>query len=311
MAWYVCAVNEVGPGADGTETSSPVIYINLTDTEKSFSNTWFYAADGIKDYLLDVGIAAVSGNKYVEVAAYPPKPGNSPYTEITRIYERAPIWQPEAPTNLHVINVLPVAGDASSITVGWTDNSDNEAGFRISTYGYSEGQDNKYGETTVQDNVQTATLTGLTSGYTYDITVAAFNAAGQSKGMSVTAAIPYVPPVVLPPATATISAGVQPISDPVGSPFIYKLVVQGQNFRHGEDVQVVVTWGLRGQQQVRQPLPPVQTDPVFGAFKTTFEGSSGLGFCYGTGPPVTYTFAVEATGIQSGLTVAATAQFTC
>lgn len=203
MAWYKCAVNEVGPGADGTETSSPVIYINLTDTEKSFSNTWFYAADGIKDYLLDVGIAAVSGNKYVEVAVYPPKPGNSPYTEITRIYERAPIWQPAAPTNLHVINVLPVAGDASSITVGWTDNSDNEAGFSISTYGYSDGKDNKYGETTVQDNVQTATLTGLTSGYTYDITVAAFNTAGQSKGVSVTAAIPYVPPAA--PRTITVS----------------------------------------------------------------------------------------------------------
>jgi hypothetical protein len=306
MAWYVCTVNEVGPAVDGTETSDPVIYINLTDYDHTFNDTWFYAANGMKDHVLNVGISAIIGKKYVEVAASPPNSGNNPYMEITRIYERAPIWQPAAPTNLHILKINPAPGDASSVTIGWTDHSDNEAGFKISSYGYAEGEDNKYGEMTVQDNVQSATLTGLTGGYTYDFTVVAFNAAGQSSGVTVSAAIPYVTP---PPMVATISAGVQPISDPTGSPFIYKLVVTGENFRNGEDVQVIVTWGVAGQQQVSQTLPLVKAQ-FNGYFRTTFEGNTGLGFCGGT-EAVNWTFAVKASGVESKLMATANAGYFC
>jgi hypothetical protein len=308
MAWYVCTVNEVGPAADGTETPEPVMYINLSDYQNTFSNTWFYAADGMQDDLLSVGISAITGQKYVEVAASPPNAGNNPYTEITRIYERAPLWQPAAPTNLHVIKINPVANDASSVTIGWTDNADNEAGFNISIYGTSEGKDNKYGQSSVQDNVTTATLTGLTAGYTYDFTVVAVNAVGQSSGVVVSATIPNVgvPPI---PVVTSISAAAGPISDPPGSPFVDKLVITGENFRIGENVQVDVTWGVVGEQPVTQTLPLVQADKA-GSFRTTFAGNTGSGFCGGT-DAATFTFVVKATGLISKAMPTAKAGLTC
>ena len=55
MPWYKCTVNEVGPASDATDTPDLVVYINLTDTEGSFANTWFYAANGIQNQALDVG----------------------------------------------------------------------------------------------------------------------------------------------------------------------------------------------------------------------------------------------------------------
>jgi hypothetical protein len=85
MAFYTCTVNEVGPASDGTETPAPVIYVNLTDTQNTFTNTWFYAANGIQDEVLDVGIAAINGGKNVEVGAVPPTAQDQP-TEISRMY---------------------------------------------------------------------------------------------------------------------------------------------------------------------------------------------------------------------------------
>jgi len=86
MPWYTCTVNEVGPATDGTDTPDPVVYINLTDTAGSFKTTWFYAGNLGQNQMLSVGIAAISGNKHVQVGATAPNPGNSPYTEITRMY---------------------------------------------------------------------------------------------------------------------------------------------------------------------------------------------------------------------------------
>jgi hypothetical protein len=64
-----------------------VVYINLTDIRGGFANTWFYAANGIQNQLLDVGIAAIGGRKNVEVGATAPHlPDNQPYTEINRFY---------------------------------------------------------------------------------------------------------------------------------------------------------------------------------------------------------------------------------
>ena len=91
MPWYKCIVNEVGPASDGTETPAPVIYINLTDTAGAFTNTWFYAANGIQDQVLNTGIAAILGGQYVEVGAVAPNTQNQP-TEIQRIYA---LWTPE------------------------------------------------------------------------------------------------------------------------------------------------------------------------------------------------------------------------
>jgi hypothetical protein len=86
MPWYKCTVHQVGPASDGSETPPPVIYINLTDVAGDFANTWFYAANGIQNQVLDVGIAAINGRKNVQVGANAPNPGGSPYTGISRMY---------------------------------------------------------------------------------------------------------------------------------------------------------------------------------------------------------------------------------
>jgi hypothetical protein len=86
MPWYQCTVNEVGPASDASETSPPVIYINLSDAGGSFANTWFYAANGIQNQALHVGIAAISGRKRVQVGATAPNSENNPFTEINRMY---------------------------------------------------------------------------------------------------------------------------------------------------------------------------------------------------------------------------------
>lgn len=89
MPWYICTVNQVGPAIDGVETSSPVVYINLTDMGGSFADTWFYAGDGGQSQMLVIGVAAINGHKTVQVAAGEPNAAGSPYTEISRLYLRA------------------------------------------------------------------------------------------------------------------------------------------------------------------------------------------------------------------------------
>ena len=86
MPWYKCTVNEVGPATDATDTPAPVIYLNLTDQGGSFTNTWFYAGSGGQTQMLAVGIAAINGNKPVQVGADAPNAGNSPFTAISRMY---------------------------------------------------------------------------------------------------------------------------------------------------------------------------------------------------------------------------------
>jgi hypothetical protein len=86
MPFLLCIVNEIGPAADGTETSDPVVYVKLTDTQGSFTNQWFYAAEGSQNQMLAVGLTAMNTNRQVEVAADPPNAGGVPYTGVTRMY---------------------------------------------------------------------------------------------------------------------------------------------------------------------------------------------------------------------------------
>ena len=117
MPSYRCTVNEVGPAVDGTETASPVVYINLTDIKGSFANTWFYAADGAQNQMLDVAIAAINHDNAVDVVATAPNAGGSPYTEIARIHERQtlPLRRPPTCTSLKYSPRLPRANDSYSL----------------------------------------------------------------------------------------------------------------------------------------------------------------------------------------------------
>jgi hypothetical protein len=101
MPWYSCVVNEVGPAADGTETSTPVIYVSLTDVQGSFTGQWFYVADGAQNQMLSVALTAMNTNRQVQIAtSYVPVqivsfPNRTPdgrpdgvvqYPSVTRMY---------------------------------------------------------------------------------------------------------------------------------------------------------------------------------------------------------------------------------
>jgi hypothetical protein len=86
MPSYTCKVERAGPAADGTETPAPVIYIMLSDQGGAFGPSWFYAADNCKREMLTVALTAISTGLNVNAGLDPPKPNNSPYTLISRMY---------------------------------------------------------------------------------------------------------------------------------------------------------------------------------------------------------------------------------
>src|SRR6185437_6435418 len=86
MPFLLCIVNEIGPAADGTETSEPVVYVKLTDSQGSFTGQWFYVADGSQNQMLAVGLTAMNTNRQVEVDLVTPNPSGSPYTVVNRMY---------------------------------------------------------------------------------------------------------------------------------------------------------------------------------------------------------------------------------
>jgi hypothetical protein len=86
---YICTVNEAGAASDGSEGPNPVVYINLTDRNGSFSNNWFYVEELAKKEILAVALAALTGRRHVTAAIEPPNAANSPYTQIFRLYLRS------------------------------------------------------------------------------------------------------------------------------------------------------------------------------------------------------------------------------
>jgi len=204
MPWYKCLVNEVGPVSDSSETPDLVVYINLTDEAGSFANTWFYAANGIQNQLLDVGIAAINGRKDVEVAATAPHPGNQPYTDISRIYGLRP-QPPEAPTEFHQISLSPGVGNGPAVLmVGWKDNSNNEDSFVVTYSGTRAGGSPDSAGKSVGANSVTASL-GLIPEYTYNIHVAAVNSVGETLSNAITVTVPPALPTH-PARTITVSS---------------------------------------------------------------------------------------------------------
>ncbi|MGB7848742.1 MAG: hypothetical protein WBL63_24235, partial [Candidatus Acidiferrum sp.] len=205
--------NEVGPVSDSSETPDLVVYINLTDKAGGFANTWFYAAKGIQNQLLDVGIAAINGRKDVEVAATAPLPGNQPYTQIGRIYGLQP-QPPEAPTEFHQISLSPAVGNAglAVLVVGWKDNSSDEDSFVVRYSGTRAGSPNSGGGKVVGANSVTASLS-LIPEYRYDIHVAAVNSVGETPSNAITVTVP--PALPSPEETATVSLERQIMDGPV------------------------------------------------------------------------------------------------
>ena len=299
MPSYRCTVNEVGPAVDGTETASPVVYINLTDIKGSFANTWFYAADGAQNQMLDVAIAAINNDNAVDVVATAPNAGGSPYTEIARIHELQ-ARPPAAPTNLHLIEIQPALTPSQrQLLVGWNDNSDNEDGFMLV---FQQQPNGVPGEYTVGNN-STQGYMVLDGGHDYTIYVTAFNRVGKSApSNSIVVTVPNSP------VAATLSAAV------VSSSSNFVLSITGNSFGNNEPVDIAVEWSVVGGGSGAYPIQV--TANSLGWFSVPFTGNTPEGLCpiavpFGQQQPQ-QTFHITATGLVSNKTASATAgPFTC
>ncbi len=93
-----------------------------------------------------------------------------------------PVTVPSAPTNLTA-----TPATCSSITLSWTDNSDNESGFEVWQYTASRATWIRVGTTGA--NVVTYTNSALNPSTTYSYYVRSYNTAGFSAASSATAAV--------------------------------------------------------------------------------------------------------------------------
>ncbi len=239
MPSYRCSVNEVGPAVDGTETASPVVYINLTDSKGSFANTWFYAADGAQNQMLDVAIAAINNDNAVDVVAEAPSAGGGPYTKLSRIHEVHNL-PPAAPSNFHLIEIQPALGPSQrQLLVGWNDNSDNEDGFELVFQQHPNGSPGEY----IVGQNSTKGYMVLDGGHDYTIYAIAFNRVGKSApSNSIVVTVPVTA------AAATLSAAVNPSS---GN---FVLSITGNNFGSNEQVAIAVVWSVVGSGSGAYPI---------------------------------------------------------
>jgi hypothetical protein len=308
---YVCTVNQVGPASDGSETPAPVVYINLTDTGGAFENFWFYAANGIQQQLLEVGISAIAQGKDVAVGASEPNPGNSPYTEVSRIFGFVPPVPPVAPTDFRYnsLSSSPTGGaNQFVLAVGWGGDFDSEVSFEINWQGAGGGPSGSQsaGANSVSSNI---TLDG---GFTYDLYVVAVNSVGKSApSNAIIVTIPYGQPG--PPffSSTELSATVEPLPQNTSNS---GLLIKGKNFGANETVAVAVEWTTIASTGPHV-LAPLSTDSS-GSFEVWFTGDNPDGLCpilvaSGQPQPAQFFF-VCASGQSSRQTVSASAgPFTC
>jgi hypothetical protein len=308
---YVCTVNQVGPASDGSETPAPVVYINLTDTGGAFENFWFFAANGIQQQLLDVGISAIADGKDVAVGAFEPNPGNSPYTQVSRIFGFVPPVPPVAPSDFHYDSLSSALTDEANqfiLVVSWEGDFDNEVSFEINWQGTGgePGGSQSAGASSVSANIS------LDGGFTYDLYVVAVNSVGKSApSNTITVAIPVGQPALPSVPTAELSAAVEALpQDALNS----GLLIRGMNFAANETIAVAVEWTTVASTGPHV-LAPLSTDSS-GSFEVWFTGDNPGGLCpilVASGQPQpAQNFFVCASGQSSKQTVSASAgPFTC
>jgi hypothetical protein len=187
--------------------SSSEIYLSWTDNsdnEDGFtieragaSMIWReIAVAGIDTpYFLNVGLTA-SVTYYYRVRAFNAG-GNSGYSNTANATTLSDENVPLAPTSL----IARVKSD-TEITLSWTDNSDNEAGFKIE---YSlDGETNWIEIGTIGTDTTTGNIIGLTPGTLYYFRVWAYNDKGDSDYSNIVDAIPSE--VSIPAAPTNLAA---------------------------------------------------------------------------------------------------------
>jgi hypothetical protein len=115
--------------------------------------------------------------------------GESAYTSVVSATTQAPaLTAPAAPTNLQA-----TVASSSEIDLTWTDNANNEIGFKVYRNGILVG-------TITTANTVSFNDTGLAANTTYLYYVAAYNAAGNSANSGTVSAKTNVAPTVAPAA---------------------------------------------------------------------------------------------------------------
>jgi hypothetical protein len=108
-------------------------------------------------------------------------------------------------------NVAAVPASSAQIDVSWTDNSDNESGFRVERATAATGPFTLAG--TAPEDSTSYTDTGLSPSTTYFYRVLAYNSAGTAEALTQanasTSAAPTIPPTAPNTLTATASGGTQ------------------------------------------------------------------------------------------------------
>lgn len=309
---YVCTVNQVGPASDGSETPAPVVYINLTDTAGAFEDFWFYAANGIQQQLLDVGIAAIADGKDVAVGAVEPNPGNNPYTQINRIFGFVLPVPPVAPADFQLGSLTSSPeGEVNPFTlaVSWEGDFDSSVSFEINWQSTDGGAS---GSQSVGANLLSYDKLSLDGGYTYNLYVVAVNSVGKSApSNTITVSILEGQPIPPQVSTAQLSAAVETLPQNTSNS---GLLIKGTNFAANETVAVAVEWTTLSSTGPHV-LAPLSTDSS-GSFEVWFTGDNPDGLCpilvESGQPQPAQNFFVCASGQISKQTVSASAgPFTC
>jgi predicted phage tail protein len=180
------------PPSNLSATAASSSQINLTWTDNSGNETGFKiescSGDGCNIFAQiatvganvtsysNTGLSASTTYKY-RVRAYNSAGDSAPSIEASAVTQAAPVL-PTAPSDL-------IANPQSSnqINLTWTDNSDNETGFKIERCKGATCTNFKQ-IATVGANVTTYSNTGLSRSTTYRYRVRAYNAAGNSADYS-------------------------------------------------------------------------------------------------------------------------------
>jgi hypothetical protein len=207
------------------------------------------------------------------------------YSPVSTVVATTPPALPAAPTGIHV-TVAAQEATSSLVSLGWTDNSNNETGFRISFTAIA-GSGITLAPIDVPADAVTYSFVVADNGTTYSVNVQAFNAAGASAA-SEAATFTLPPPSVV--TAASITAGVNPLALTSGGTE-WDLDINGSNFQDGEIVQLVITWWASNDGD-----PGVYTKDTlaqFGGFAYAFPGVNG--------PPydADQRFQIQATGLTS------------
>ncbi|MEL7312862.1 MAG: fibronectin type III domain-containing protein [Pseudomonadota bacterium] len=186
-------------GSAINSTTVQLFWIDNSDDEASFEIFQALGAGGTFSLASTVAANETSatiqglnpGTDYAFKVVAVNSAGSSLDSNIHEITTPANVSVPDAPTSPSTDNPT-----SSSLTLQWTDQSDNETGFRIYR---SATRDAGYVEiTTTAASVTSYTNTGLNASTTYWYRISAFNSAGESTQTSPVSGTTAPEPVMVP-----------------------------------------------------------------------------------------------------------------